>query len=366
MASLWEILGKAGTAAQNVNNQAIQTAQNKAPEPKTTQVTNTEPVKQKTAQEYAQDALNGVDNRYISPSQAINAQLNAGVLPEIKPVVNDNNKGGGGDGNSDSSGTSAVDSYLSALQQRNAQSQALEEKRRNEKLSALEQRRNEKLAALEEQKKQTLADLETQYGQGKQNISDQATDSNRQAYIAYMQGIKNMPQSTAMYGSGGMVQSLANKSQLNYENNRMGVEKNKMNSLTDLENSYRGKVSEAENLYSQGVLDTNDSYRNSVLNVDDAYYDAMRDAEKNYLTQLANTTMSVSSNAKSTSSGKSSSGKSDGSSSNNGYAIESMGIKTSGKTEADNVLSLYDQLRAQGFTDAEAKYYMQINGIIIE
>ena len=76
----------------------------------------------------------------------------------------------------------------------------------------------------------------------KKNLENAAADSNKQAYVAYMQGMKNMPQAAAMYGSGGMAQSLANKSQLNYENNRKNIEEAKLAGLADLESDYRAGV----------------------------------------------------------------------------------------------------------------------------
>lgn len=105
------------------------------------------------------------------------------------------------------------------------------------------------MAELERQRAERQRMLDEQYNQGKQNIRDTARGSNKQAYIAYMQGLKNMPQAAAMYGSGGMAQSLANKSQLNYENNRKDIEKAKISALGELESDYRSGVMSGQDRY---------------------------------------------------------------------------------------------------------------------
>ena len=105
------------------------------------------------------------------------------------------------------------------------------------------------MAELERQRAERQRMLDEQYNQGKQNIRDTARTSNKQAYIAYMQGLKNMPQAAAMYGSGGMAQSLANKSQLNYENNRKDIEKAKISALGELESDYRSGVMSGQDRY---------------------------------------------------------------------------------------------------------------------
>lgn len=291
---------------------------------------NTEP---KTAQQYAQDALNGVGGRYVSPSQVPNAIINAKV-PINKVELPKNSSSGNTSG-------ASVNTYLSALQQQNAENQAIREQRRKDRLAALEKRKNERIAALEEQKARTMAELEKQYGQGKQNIADTATDSNKQAYVAYMHGIKNMPQAAAMYGSGGMAQSLANKSQLNYENNRMNVEQAKLASLQKLEDSYRGRVRDADAAYRRGVLDANDAYRDSALSVDDAYYETVQNAKTNYLTQLASLQ------------GKTSGGSSGSGSGRTAYRIGND------QTVYSNLDALIKGLKNMGFTDEEARRYIK-------
>ena len=158
----------------------------------------------KKAQQYAQAALEGKGS-YVSPSQMANAVSNA------YPASITQNSGG-----NYTAQNSAYSAYMAELERQRAERQRM---------------------------------LDEQYNQGKQNIRDTARASNKQVYIAYMQGLKNMPQAAAMYGSGGMAQSLANKSQLNYENNRKDVEKAKISALGELESDYRSGVMSGQDRY---------------------------------------------------------------------------------------------------------------------
>ena len=172
------------------------------------------------------------------------------------------------------------------------------------------------LNELERQRAERQAMLDAQYKQGKNNIENSAANSNRQAYIAYMNGLKNMPQAAAMYGSGGMAQSLANKSQMNYENNRNNIETAKLASLTDLESDYRA-----------GVLD----------------------AGNDYLEKLANVKQKTVTGAGTVA---------DGSSAGKTYTVDKLGI-----TAADEV-ELYKKLMAAGLSQSEAEEYLINQGIV--
>ena len=160
------------------------------------------------AQKYAQEALEG-KRGYVSASQLPNAIINAKVpINKTEIPVSAGSSGGGTD--------AAMQRYLNELSRQRAERQAM---------------------------------LDEQYNQGKKNIEDAAENSKKEAYVAYMHGIKNMPQAAAMYGSGGMAQSLANKSQLNYENNRNKIDAAKIAGLADLESDYRAGVMDAGENY---------------------------------------------------------------------------------------------------------------------
>ena len=161
----------------------------------------------KQAQKFAQDALSGASGIYVPAAGTANAVINAQV-PIEEEKINVSSSAGGG--------SSAMDRYLLELERQQAERQRM---------------------------------LDAQYKAGKRNINDAAKQGNREAYVAYMQGMKNMPQKAAMYGAGGMAQSLANKSQLNYENNRNNIEQSRIAALADLEADYRAGVMDAKDRY---------------------------------------------------------------------------------------------------------------------
>lgn len=282
-----------GTEKNDTSTNTSKTGGTPAHDAYVAEVVKTEPTTYKTAQEYAQAALDGTSGKYVSASQTYNALVNAGVPINTVEVPT------GGSGSSSGGNVSA--GVVETAADQNLQLY----------LDELRRQRDEKQAALDEQ-----------YEQGKRNIEEAAAESNRQAYIAYMHGMKNLPQQAAMYGNGGMAQSLANKSQLNYENNRNNIEVAKLGSLADLESDYRA-----------GVLDAGDDY----------------------LTKLS-AVQGISSTAKT--SGGSSGTKSAGSGSNTVYQIGDTGVK------AVSEVDLYNQLRLMGFTQRQAEDYMMRNGVI--
>lgn len=73
------------------------------------------------------------------------------------------------------------------------------------------------------------------FKQGKANLDTAKTAALRDGYVAYMQGLRNMPQLTAAVGNGGYAQSLAAKQQLGYENNRAAVEQGYLDNLRELQ-----------------------------------------------------------------------------------------------------------------------------------
>ena len=97
--------------------------------------------------------------------------------------------------------------------------------------------------------------LDAAYNTGKAGLDNARLAAEKDAYIAHMRGLKNMPQISAVSGNGGYAQSLLNKQQLNYENNRAGIAQKYMDDLRQLQ-----------------------------LNRDNGIFDA----KQNYLTEVAN------------------------------------------------------------------------------
>lgn len=90
-------------------------------------------------------------------------------------------------------------------------------------------------ALLEQMKREKQAQVNAAFNQGKESLDNARAAANKDAYIAYMHGLKNMPQIAAMGGNGGYAQSLATKQQLNYENNRGNIYQKYMDNLRELE-----------------------------------------------------------------------------------------------------------------------------------
>lgn len=88
------------------------------------------------------------------------------------------------------------------------------------------------LAQLQSQKEKQLADA---YAKGKANLDLARDDALRNSYVAYMRGLKAMPQVSEASGNGGYSQSLATQQQINYENNRNNIENTYLAQLRELE-----------------------------------------------------------------------------------------------------------------------------------
>ena len=114
--------------------------------------------------------------------------------------------------------------------------------------------RQEKLDALAGYKKEAQDYLAQGYDLQKE-VAKQANDENmRQLYIAYMQGLKNIPQQTALWGAGGEIESLKLRGRLNYEDNRAKEQSNYTGVIADIEKSYRKDLQELEDRYLSRLL----------------------------------------------------------------------------------------------------------------
>lgn len=130
--------------------------------------------------------------------------------PTVKPTVVEtpNSSGGGNKGTSGSANVSSSGSSTSSMDN------ALAEMRRQyEKQQAELARREAERKAL----------LQNQYNTARKQAQDARDESLRQTYLAYMRGTKNNKQLGAVTGGGGELESLKNRSQLNYENNRGNI-----------------------------------------------------------------------------------------------------------------------------------------------
>lgn len=104
-------------------------------------------------------------------------------------------------------------------------------------------------ALLAQMKAEKQRQVNAAYEQGKQSLDNARLAADKDAYITYMRGLKNMPQMSAVSGNGGYAQSLLNKQQLNYENNRSGIAQNYFDNLRQLQTNRDNSIISANQDY---------------------------------------------------------------------------------------------------------------------
>ncbi len=265
MANFWDTLknalGNAGTAAQNINQQAISTAHNKS-SATTTQSVN-QPVntltKQPTAQDrlmaqaYAQAALSGTSGIYVPASQTANAVINA-QLP-ITTVTQEK---------STKPDTARADAVYSAYAQAQAQQHQLY--KQQEELAA--KQRDGQQQALDQQneamKKQRQAVLNATV-----DANNQAAEGSlRQAYIAYMLSQKNLLQQLKSLGiSGGATETTLADVNNNYMNNRFGIEEGRNSANASARRDYDTATNSDYMDYLSALAKINSDYNNRLYSL---------------------------------------------------------------------------------------------------
>ena len=139
---------------------------------------------------------------------------------------------------------SAADNGAAELAEEMRRQREEEERRRQEKINAIN-------ANKDRDKKRLNQNMATQKKAAQLNNSDNL----RQLYIAYMQGLQGVPQKSAMWGAGGEIESLKNRSRLNYETNRAKENRNYAGILGDIQQKYNDDLNELERKYLQQLLD---------------------------------------------------------------------------------------------------------------
>ena len=109
-------------------------------------------------------------------------------------------------------------------------------------------------ALLRDMQAQREAQINAAYNQSKASLDSAKNKSMKNAYISYMQGMKNAPQAAALGGNGGYAQSLITKQQLGYENNRSAIEQNYMDNLRELEAQRQAGLIESNQDYLSGMM----------------------------------------------------------------------------------------------------------------
>lgn len=117
-----------------------------------------------------------------------------------------------------------------------------------------EKERKEKIAAINSSKEAEVRYLGEGYSKQKAQQKLSTDDNMRQLYIAYMNGIKGIPQQSALWGAGGEIESLKNRSRLNYEDNRAKEQRRYAGVLGEIEQKYNDDLRELESKYLQRLL----------------------------------------------------------------------------------------------------------------
>ena len=174
------------------------------------------------------------------------AELNYGSGPYrqiIEEKVTDN-----GVSAKSASGTAKAASSSVIANSTNEKTKAQLEAERKEK------ERKEKIAAINKSKDSEVQYLGESYAGQLAGAKKTMEENMRQLYIAYMQGLKNIPQQTALWGAGGEIESLKHRSRINYEDNRANETRAYSGILAEIEQKYMDDLRELEARYLQRLL----------------------------------------------------------------------------------------------------------------
>ena len=170
--------------------------------------------------------------------------------------------------------TSGSNDYQNVLAQMYAQQQAqaaaLQAQQRaaaqnayNAGMSRLNDAWNAKQNALRSNLNSTLSNLGRQYDTSKNEVTDDANKSLREAYVNYMLNKKNLNQNLTARGvGGGAAESTIAGMYNNYGNSRNGINETLNDNLTSLESLYQSNVANANQQYNSAYADALSQYMN--------------------------------------------------------------------------------------------------------
>ena len=161
-------------------------------------------------------------------------------------------------GTSSTAKTAAATAKAQAAAETAAKKAAAEAKARREaelEAERKERERQEKIAAINSSKAEELKYLGENYNNQKEAAKLASDDNMRELYIAYMQGLKGIPQQSALWGAGGEIESIRNRSRMNYEDNRAKENRSYAGILGEIQRKYDDDLRELEAKYLQRLLD---------------------------------------------------------------------------------------------------------------
>lgn len=140
-------------------------------------------------------------------------------------------------------GAAALAEEMRKQREAEAARAAEEARRRQEKINNINKSK-------EAEKKMMAENLEMQ----KKAAAQVNNDNLRQLYIAYMQGLRGIPQQQALWGAGGEIESLKKRSRLSYENNRASENRGYAGILGQIQQKYNDDLNELERKYLQLLM----------------------------------------------------------------------------------------------------------------
>ena len=125
-------------------------------------------------------------------------------------------------------------------------------------MSALNSAYDSQLSSLSDNLSETRNQLANQYNRSKQNITDDAANSLRQAYINKMLSQKNLGQQMSAMGlTGGATETTLANMLNNYGNARNEINTTQNKNLSNLEGNYSDNLSQAMQAYNSAVASAN-------------------------------------------------------------------------------------------------------------
>lgn len=201
-----------------------------------------------------------------------NATISAFLSLIDKSSASNNKNSSTGNSNGVSNTGNSNSNYQSALSemyaQQQAQLQALQAQQRaaaqsayNAGISGLNNAWNSKSGALKSNLNSTLDNLGRQYNASKNEVTDDANKSLREAYVNYMLNKKNLNQNLTARGvGGGAAESTMAGMYNNYGNSRNGIDTTLQDNLTSLENMYQNNIANANQQYNNAYADALSQY----------------------------------------------------------------------------------------------------------
>lgn len=124
----------------------------------------------------------------------------------------------------------------------------------DEKELQRQRERQEKINMLNAEKGRAIQLMNQNYDLQKKEAKTNNENNLKNIYVAYMQGIKNIPQQTALWGAGGEIESLKNQRRINYEDNRVKENANYNGVLNKMQQQYNNDLLELERKYMQLLM----------------------------------------------------------------------------------------------------------------